>query len=425
MVTRLHGVDVSGYQPDYAPVSTDAFLFVKATEGRTYTSPYAAAQAARARAAGQVVGFYHYMWPLNAAEQAAYFVQQAKPQPGDLLVCDWEKAGTSNADKDAFIKAVKQLAPQCRVGLYCNTNWWLNHDTTSYYGDFLWIADYRKAEPPIKTAWTFWQYTQDPLDQNWAQFASKTELVTWARGLIPPPPSPPIPQSAVRTMLDINLELPQFVHDNTTLSGSKRIPLLGDVIKRSGATIVSTHEGDRDFCAKLSAVLGSRWHYQRAQGKGGNGLNAVFWRDEWAIDGKPREWNLDSFGQWQRTLILCRLVHKDGGYTWAGSTHFAATAPDLPAAAANRAKLAQVKQVCEVLADYRQIALGCDLPRTDATDDDAWLRAHGWTLTGRDSKTPELVITKSRVKPIAAKVVPTGKACDHDARLLTFTTPKG
>lgn len=424
MVTRIYGVDISRYQAEWTP-SAEAFVFVKASEGRTYASETHDAQVARARAAGLVVGHYHFMWPLNAAEQAAYFVQQAKPQPGDLLVCDWEKAGTSNADKDAFIREVKRLAPQCRVGLYCNTSWWLNHDTSNYFGDFLWIADYRGAEPPIKTAWTFWQYTATPIDQNWAAFQTKAELATWARGLIPPPPPPPDPQSAPRAMLALNLELPQFVHDKTTLSGSLRIPLLADVIRRSGATIVATQEGDRDFCSKLSASLGSRWKYQRAQGHNGNGLNAVFWRDEWTLDGKPREWNLDSFGQWQRTLLVCRLVHKDGGYTWAGSTHFAATAPDLPAIQANRAKLAQVKQVCRLLEDYRQIAVGCDLPRTDAKDDEAWLRSHGFTLTGRDSKTPELVMTKSRDKPITAKVIPTGKACDHDGRLLTFTTPKG
>ncbi|WP_171112726.1 MULTISPECIES: glycoside hydrolase family 25 protein [Streptomyces] len=183
----LRGIDVSSYQSTTYDTDGLSFVFVKATEGRSYVNPRLAAQTERGRDAGLVVGFYHFLWPGNLTAQAEYFVGKAPERAGDILAVDWETTGAgthaSNAEKDRFIRKVKELRPKNRVVLYANRHFWLNIDTTSYAGDGLWIADYVTAgKPRIKAKWRFHQYTDDPIDKNVADFASKDALRTWARG---------------------------------------------------------------------------------------------------------------------------------------------------------------------------------------------------------------------------------------------------
>jgi hypothetical protein len=182
----IHGIDVSSIQPATPDLTGKDFIFVKATEGRSYVNPKQEEQAAAGRAAGAVVGFYHFLWPGNITEQAAYFVEQCASVPGDVLAVDWEStsAGThaTCAEKDAFIKEVLRLrGASHRVILYCNRDFWLNRDDTSYAGDGLWIADYVTAgRPRIQAKWLFHQYTDSPLDQSVADFASRADLKAWA-----------------------------------------------------------------------------------------------------------------------------------------------------------------------------------------------------------------------------------------------------
>lgn len=182
----LRGIDVSAYQPSSYDTDGLSFVFVKATEGRSYVNPRLAAQTKRARDAGLVVGFYHFLWPGNLTAQAEYFLSKSPEKPGDVLAVDWENnsEGThaSNAEKDRFIKKLKELRPDNRVVLYCNRHFWLNVDTTSYAGDALWIADYVTAgKPRIKARWRFHQYTDNPLDKNVADFESRAALREWAK----------------------------------------------------------------------------------------------------------------------------------------------------------------------------------------------------------------------------------------------------
>ncbi|MFI1565583.1 glycoside hydrolase family 25 protein [Streptomyces sp. NPDC020490] len=183
----LRGIDVSAYQSSSFNTDGLSFAFVKATEGRSYVNPRLAAQTKRARDAGLVVGFYHFLWPGNLQAQAEYFVKHAPEKAGDILAVDWETTGdgthASNAQKDSFIRKVKALRPHHRVLLYCNRNFWLNIDTTSYAGDGLWIADYVTAgEPRIKAKWRFHQYAGTPHDKDVAAFATKDALREWAGG---------------------------------------------------------------------------------------------------------------------------------------------------------------------------------------------------------------------------------------------------
>jgi GH25 family lysozyme M1 (1,4-beta-N-acetylmuramidase) len=161
------------------------FVFVKATEGRSYANPRLKSLVKRARDAECVIGFYHFLWPGHAKEQAEYFLDRTPERQGDLLAVDWEQTGegtrASSADRDRFIREVRQLRPHHRVLLYCNRTFWLDHDTSSYAGDGLWIADYGKAAAPrIEAAWRIHQYTDDPLDRNVADFPSRKAMRAWA-----------------------------------------------------------------------------------------------------------------------------------------------------------------------------------------------------------------------------------------------------
>jgi GH25 family lysozyme M1 (1,4-beta-N-acetylmuramidase) len=182
----IKGIDVSSIQGTGFSTSGMSFCFVKATEGHTYINPDQSAQAAKARKAGLVVGFYHFLWPGNIQTQAEYFVEKCASVVPDVLICDWETTseGTaaSCAQKDQFLAAVKKLRPTHRVVLYCNRDFWLNHDTTSNAGHGLWIAQYGvpAGKPEIKAAWKFHQYTSSPLDTSVGEFASKAALASWA-----------------------------------------------------------------------------------------------------------------------------------------------------------------------------------------------------------------------------------------------------
>src|SRR5436309_222544 len=73
----LEGVDISHHQAERAPVnwakvraSGQRFVFVKATEGQTYTDPTFHASYAGIRAAGMYRGAYHFASP-NTTSSAA------------------------------------------------------------------------------------------------------------------------------------------------------------------------------------------------------------------------------------------------------------------------------------------------------------------------------------------------------------------
>lgn len=177
----IKGVDVSSYQPsDYSTKGLD-FVFIKITEGTSYTNPKWVDQRQTARDAGLVTGFYHFGRSGSMKAQADYFMSKINLVKGDMLVLDWEDSAVTNAEKDDWIKYVQKERPHTRVLLYCNVNFWLNHDTTSFAGDGLWIAHYngKPGKPGIKHPWTFHQYTDDPIDTNLGNFDSRDELRKW------------------------------------------------------------------------------------------------------------------------------------------------------------------------------------------------------------------------------------------------------
>lgn len=183
----INGIDVSGYQRTSFVTSGLDFAWIKATEGTSYINPHQNGQAYTARHDGLVTGFYHFLVPGNFNQQADYFVNKCGSVPGDMLAVDWEIPGISCADKDSFIRTVKRLRPKHKVLLYCNTDYWLNRDITSYCGDGLWIADPSApvGKPNIQHQWTFHQYgIRGGTDVDVSDFRSRNGLRTWAHELV-------------------------------------------------------------------------------------------------------------------------------------------------------------------------------------------------------------------------------------------------
>lgn len=160
------GPDVSRYQahPEWRAVAADGrfkFAILKASEGLGYDPSYIEANLPAARAAGLVVGAYHFgTGSHGGAEQARYFVDVVKRANGGtcdgvLLVLDLERAASgpsmTNAQAREFITQVRALTGS-KVGLY--------HSASGFSAvgqDWGWVAAYGPSHAP--RAEKFWQYT--------------------------------------------------------------------------------------------------------------------------------------------------------------------------------------------------------------------------------------------------------------------------
>jgi hypothetical protein len=197
----LTGPDISRYQPNWVPKTSDSFCFIKSTEGQSVTDPTRLRHAAVARESELVVGFYHFLWPQfkdgqavsgSPQVQAKWFVDNTPWLKGDILWCDWEvvrATGTSatEAEKDAFIAEVRRLRPEAQVGLYTFASKW--NSSAKHAGDALWIAHWNVTKPNIAEEYFFHQYTtnNETLDENWGLFADQNALRVWARAKIKEP----------------------------------------------------------------------------------------------------------------------------------------------------------------------------------------------------------------------------------------------
>lgn len=185
-MTFPKGIDVAGYQSEtYATAGVD-FVVIKVTEGTTYRNPKYAAQLAHARAAGLIVGHYHYGHHGKAAAEAAFFLANAKISAGDFIAYDWEDGATVQSDRDTWMKAVKAKQAAHKVLLYCNKTFWRQRDSENYAGDGLWIADPSSpaGHPDVTHPWLVHQYSETGgLDHNVANFSSVKAFRDW---LLPP-----------------------------------------------------------------------------------------------------------------------------------------------------------------------------------------------------------------------------------------------
>lgn len=93
----LNGCDVASYQWDIEPskMTTTKFMIVKTTQGTWYVNPYFEKQYAKAKAAGKLLGAYHYGEGGDPVKEAQYYVKALGDKVGEcVLALDHE--GKSN-----------------------------------------------------------------------------------------------------------------------------------------------------------------------------------------------------------------------------------------------------------------------------------------------------------------------------------------
>ncbi|MBX6390968.1 MAG: glycoside hydrolase [Frankia sp.] len=194
------GVDVSSWQhPEGAGIDWNAvkaagnsFAIIKATEGGTYTNPHYVADRDGAKAAGLVVGAYHYARPAlpisTAVDQARRFLAVAGDvrTPAQLApVLDLEvtgglSPGDLTAWAQAFLREVESLTGRTPI-LYTFRSFWTDKiaNTPALAKYPLWFAIYNDGPDPGWLPggwqnWLIWQYTssaevpgiQGRVDQN-------------------------------------------------------------------------------------------------------------------------------------------------------------------------------------------------------------------------------------------------------------------
>ncbi|MFF6998710.1 lysozyme [Streptomyces sp. NPDC008313] len=205
------GHDVSSHQRnvDWAGARARGarFVYVKATESRSYRNPFFRGQYKGARDAGLIRGAYHFALPdkSSGTAQAAYFVRHGgdwRPDGRTLPpALDIERnpygAKCYGLGKKAMVRWIRAFSDEVlrRTGrhpvIYTSTDWW--NDCTGRSKAFgpdhaLWLARYSSAGagrlPAGWSHWTFWQYASSgplPGDQNLFN-GSRAALERLARG---------------------------------------------------------------------------------------------------------------------------------------------------------------------------------------------------------------------------------------------------
>lgn len=166
------GIDVSSYQKDidWEKVCKDKrirFVYIKATEGATYTSPHFEYNIENARKHGLKVGSYHFLRTTSTlAEQFENFTKSARPEDQDLVpLIDFENKGTWTNKQicdslEAFLNMVREYY-NCEPMLYTMTTFYNKNLSPHFDKCKLFIARYSSSAPVLngKAKYTLWQYT--------------------------------------------------------------------------------------------------------------------------------------------------------------------------------------------------------------------------------------------------------------------------
>lgn len=170
----VEGVDISVYQAETPPLTGRDFVIARASIGQYLDSRYAH-HAANVRAAGKVLGAYHYVRDeVPVDTQVAAFLSAARG--ADLLALDLEGSDGGTAGKAVARSMIAKLqATGRKIGLY--------HSESGYPElgqDWRWVAHWGVAKPGI--AYDFHQYRGSPLDlDRWrGDLAGLHAFVTWA-----------------------------------------------------------------------------------------------------------------------------------------------------------------------------------------------------------------------------------------------------
>lgn len=171
-VGQSRGIDVSRYQKniDWKRVkgAKIGFVYIKATEGASYTDPYFAKNIAGARAAGLPVGVYHFFRMTSSAqEQFNHFKRTVGSRKMDLIpMIDIEVAdGCTKAQIQKRLDALIALFKReygCAPMIYSSQVFYNKYLAPRYNRYHLYLGRYGGSRPVIdgKGSYSIWQYTR-------------------------------------------------------------------------------------------------------------------------------------------------------------------------------------------------------------------------------------------------------------------------
>lgn len=209
MSGTVRGVDVSSWQHpygaaiDWEEVAKDGYTFmlVKATQGTGYQNPWLHRDIDDARAAGLLVGAYHFL-EVNPeiSQQADVFISSLVGQVLELGVwCDFEPGASQPAVAQqamtTFVAHTNETRPGC--GLYCDLAW-LDALKAAYAAiPRLWLADWTPATPHVGEM--MWQSGQ--AEVKGIPGLVDVDVLTSTRGLnLPTAPTPKPTAATVSTV---------------------------------------------------------------------------------------------------------------------------------------------------------------------------------------------------------------------------------
>ncbi|MDP4145273.1 MAG: GH25 family lysozyme [Bacillota bacterium] len=163
----MRGIDIFSGQGkvDFAKVKADGIevVYIKATEGVTYTDPTVKSYYMNAKAAGLKVGFYHFLRANNPIAEAQHFLDVTNGMQVDCkYAIDVEV--TLNQSEAKISANVRQFADYLiskgkEVCLYTYLSFYRDNLNDSVKDLPLWIAEYGVNSPRIAVPYVGFQYS--------------------------------------------------------------------------------------------------------------------------------------------------------------------------------------------------------------------------------------------------------------------------
>jgi GH25 family lysozyme M1 (1,4-beta-N-acetylmuramidase) len=161
VIDLYHGDKVNVDFSSVKSTGIDAVI-LKATQGINFVDPAFAPRLANARAAGLLVGAYHFMDGKSPCEQMANFLSVVGDTGDILLVVDfevYERSQPTASQAAAAVMTIKALTgrlPVVYTGRYV-----LSSANSMLSQCPLWLAEYgsRPVCPPGWSQWKLWQHT--------------------------------------------------------------------------------------------------------------------------------------------------------------------------------------------------------------------------------------------------------------------------
>ena len=151
----MKGIDISSYQGnvDFVKVKNSGIeiVYIKATEGITYTNPLIRSQYNGARGAGLKVGLYHFLRANDPTSEAKYFLSVVN---GLAVDCKYaidveDLSGRTVAQKSSDVKQFADylILNRKEICLYTTDNNYATQLNSSVKNIPLWVAHYGVSKP--------------------------------------------------------------------------------------------------------------------------------------------------------------------------------------------------------------------------------------------------------------------------------------